>query len=563
MTSFNPEYDVCSISDPFLQCNVLKVMRILGKDDAGVSESMNDILAQVVTSTDGIHNAGNAVLYDAVLTIMNIKSESGLRVLAINILGRFLLNSDKNVKYVALGVLLEVVKVDRQAVKRHSSMILECLDDFDVSLKRRSMELCFAIIDQGNIVQMTTELLNFLGNCEEELRGDCASEMFSSIEKYAPSKTWLIDQCLLIFQVAGNHIRDDMVSMIIGSISSTNDPNVHTYTCRELLKLSSDETSLRALGEKQPLYQVVCWCFGEYGHSLMSSVDSSGDTMVDVIEAVLKGQSSVATKSYALNCLMKLSVYSKDFSRINQLIGIFSDNISLELQTRSVEYGNIVQKYDSLRSDVYSSMPAFESKRANLMLGDVSDSVSPSEDSNSKGSVNLLTLIDTSTENDILSELMGESKVSDNSLLDILEIEKRVTVTAPTEFATFDVPKSSKGTICGYKNNDVKVDFKYEYSEQSNTLTLCSIVTNLMPVPMYNCTLQVAVPKSQTLTIHPANCTTLSGRNAELKQEMVVVNKSKEKIRLRIRFIYNAREPNGEQKIVQTTVSNFPEECWR
>jgi len=52
----------------------------LGRNDNEASDTMNDILAQVATNTENSKNVGNAILYETVLTIMDIKSESGLRV---------------------------------------------------------------------------------------------------------------------------------------------------------------------------------------------------------------------------------------------------------------------------------------------------------------------------------------------------------------------------------------------------------------------------------------------------------------------------------------------------
>jgi AP-1 complex subunit gamma-1 len=126
-SSYAPEYDIAGITDPFLHIRVLKLMRILGQGDADCSEFVNDILAQVATKTESNKNAGNAILYECVETIMGIEATSGLRVLAINILGRFLSNRDNNIRYVALNMLMKAMEVDTQAVQRHRATILECV----------------------------------------------------------------------------------------------------------------------------------------------------------------------------------------------------------------------------------------------------------------------------------------------------------------------------------------------------------------------------------------------------------------------------------------------------
>lgn len=64
----------CSTSLPVLQ-NITKGIHVVC---SGVTFFVS--LFQVATNTETSKNVGNAILYETVLTIMDIKSESGLRV---------------------------------------------------------------------------------------------------------------------------------------------------------------------------------------------------------------------------------------------------------------------------------------------------------------------------------------------------------------------------------------------------------------------------------------------------------------------------------------------------
>jgi hypothetical protein len=67
LAGYVSEYDVCGITDPFLQARIIQLLRILGQGDKEASEAMSDMLAQVAINTEQTKNPGNAILYEAVM----------------------------------------------------------------------------------------------------------------------------------------------------------------------------------------------------------------------------------------------------------------------------------------------------------------------------------------------------------------------------------------------------------------------------------------------------------------------------------------------------------------
>ncbi|CAB4375142.1 unnamed protein product [Rhizophagus irregularis] len=363
---FSPEHDVTGVTDPFLQVKILRLMRILGKGDAEASEAMNDILAQVATNTESSKNVGNSILYETVLTIMEIQSESGLRVLAINILGKFLTNRDNNIRYVALTTLNKTVSIDTNAVQRHRNIILDCLRDGDISIRRRALELSFALINETNVRVLTRELLAFLEVADNEFKQGMTTKICLAADRFAPNKRWHIDTVLRVLKLAGNYVREEILSNFIRLIAQTKDLNA--YTVQKLY------AALKADISQESLTLASVWVIGEYGDILIKGGSFEEEELVkevtepdvvDLFESILAGPyANQVTREYVLTALMKLTsrfTSTPVIQRIQAILERYNTSIEVEIQQRAIEYTNLF-KFDNIRPAVLERIPIPESK---------------------------------------------------------------------------------------------------------------------------------------------------------------------------------------------------------
>lgn len=376
VSGYAPEYDVGGLTDPFLQVRILRLLRLLGQGDADSSDVMSDILAQVATNTESNKNAGNAILYECVQTIMAIEAIGGLRVLAINILGKFLSNRDNNIRYVALNTLVKVVSVDTQAVQRHRTTIVECVKDSDVSIRRRALDLVYALVNENNIVTLTKELLEYLKVSDAEFKGDLTAKICSLVQKYAPDKLWYIDHMVKLMVEAGSYVTDEVVRALVVVISNAAD--LHGYTVRSLYR------AFQSWSGQESLAQVTVWCIGEYGEMLVNHsgelpgeepITVTESDVVDALESVLKDTRVLSsTSAYALTALLKLSSrFPSCTGRIKGLIGQYKGSAVLELQQRSIEFGSILSKHEKLKGALLERMPVLDEAAYTSRAGDSSD----------------------------------------------------------------------------------------------------------------------------------------------------------------------------------------------
>jgi AP-1 complex subunit gamma-1 len=367
-SSYTAEYDVSGIIDPFLQIAILKAFRIMGTNDEAISEEISEILAQVATNTPSNKNTGNAVLFECVKTIMNIESSNTLKTVAINILGKFLGNKDSNSKYVALQALQKVCKFDLNAVQKHKQIILDCLKENDLSVKRLALELLYHITNENNISSIVREMLNYLLVSETEFLQDLTLKICSSVEKFAPDRRWHIDTITKVLTLAGNYVKDESVYSVLHLIAGT--PELQIYSIHKLF------FALKENMNQDGLAKVGFWCIGEFSHHLVDGnavgpdgapIRVSEEEVLDLIEKVLdRINLSELVREFALNCLVKLyAKFKRCKPKIRQLIDSQTSSPFLEVQQRACEYLNLLQPdWDNLRADILDTMPPCSSQKA-------------------------------------------------------------------------------------------------------------------------------------------------------------------------------------------------------
>lgn len=408
-SGYAPEHDVTGITDPFLQVRILQLLRVLGRGDAQTSEQINDILAQVATNTDSSKNVGNSILYEAVLTILDIEADSGLRVLGVNILGKFLSNRDNNIRYVALNTLIKVVAVEPNAVQRHRNTILECLRDPDISIRRRALDLSFTLINEGNVRLLIRELLAFLEVADNEFKPIMTSQIGVAADRFSPNKRWHVDTMLRVLSLAGNYVKEQILSSFIRLIATT--PELQKYAVQKLyaaLKKDITQESLTLSG---------AWCIGEYGDALLQGGQYEEEELVqevkqsevvDLFSTILN--SSYATQiatEYIITSLMKLSTRFTDPAQIDRIRRILQNNsasLDVEVQQRAVEYGNLFG-YDAIRRGVLEKMPPPQITEASRVLGEATKKTTKATNRKSKPVK--------PAEQDLLFDLMGDGPATD------------------------------------------------------------------------------------------------------------------------------------------------------
>lgn len=299
-------YDYHQMPAPFIQIKLLKILSLLGSGDKKASEQMYTIIGDTMKKCDSTSNIGNAVLYECICCIASLHPNPKLLESAADAIAKFLKSDSHNLKYLGIDALGRLIKLSPEIAEQHQLAVIDCLEDPDDTLKRKTFELLYKMTRSSNVEVIVDRMIDYMISINDNhYKTEIASRCVELAEQFAPSNQWFIQTMNKVFQHAGDLVNLKVAHNLMRLIAEGFGEDDDTADCQ--LRSSAVDSYLHIVGEpKLPsaFLQVICWVLGEYGTADGKySASYIMGKLCDVAEAY---STDDTVKAYAISALMKI-----------------------------------------------------------------------------------------------------------------------------------------------------------------------------------------------------------------------------------------------------------------
>ncbi|XP_044467959.1 AP-4 complex subunit epsilon-like [Mangifera indica] len=302
-------YDHHQMPAPFIQIRLLKILALLGSGDKQASENMYTVVGDIFRKCDSSSNIGNAVLYECICCVSSVYPNPKLLESAADVVARFLKSDSHNLKYMGIDALGRLIKTSPEIAEQHQLAVIDCLEDPDDTLKRKTFELLYKMTKSSNVEVIVDRMIDYMISINDNhYKTEIASRCVELAEQFAPSNHWFIQTMNKVFEHAGDLVNIKVAHNLMRLIAEgfgEDDDNADSH-----LRSSAVESYLWIIGEpKLPavFLQVICWVLGEYGtEDGKFSASYITGKLCDVAEAYSNDET---VKAYAITALMKIYAF--------------------------------------------------------------------------------------------------------------------------------------------------------------------------------------------------------------------------------------------------------------
>lgn len=196
---FSGDYLYYRVPIPWLQIKLLRLLQYYPPpDDPSTQRNLGKVIRKIIENAQDTPknvqhaNAQNAILFEAISLAIHLDAESGIVAAAAQLLGKFILSKETNVRYLGLDTMAHLAaRSDSLAVvKKHQDTVIYSLKDRDISIRRRALDLLYSMCDGSNAKIIVGELLKYLSVADYTLREEMVLKIAILTEKFATEYEW-------------------------------------------------------------------------------------------------------------------------------------------------------------------------------------------------------------------------------------------------------------------------------------------------------------------------------------------------------------------------------------
>ncbi|XP_030902024.1 AP-4 complex subunit epsilon-1 isoform X2 [Melopsittacus undulatus] len=344
------DFNYHSVPAPWLQIQLLRILRLLGKDDPRTSELMYEVLDESLRRAEINHNITYAILSECVQTIYTIYPNSELLEKAAKCIGKFVLSPKINLKYLGLKALTYVIHQDPNLALQHQMTIIECLDHPDPIVKRETLELLYRITNGQNVIVIVQKMLDYLKESKEEYAIiNLVGKIAELAEKYAPNNEWFIQTMNAVFSVGGDLVHTDIPNNFLrllaeGFDDGKEDDKLRVYAVKSYLALLEEDDALYP----QKFLQVMSWVLGEYS-SLVTDVDP--EVILTKLHSLLRKTFVTSeTKVWIMATVTKIASRTSCSKAVDEIIQEFSNSLDTCMRQYAFELKNLCKDKELMKN---------------------------------------------------------------------------------------------------------------------------------------------------------------------------------------------------------------------
>ena len=365
---YTKDYIYYNMANPWLQVKLLRFLSYYGPcEDKASRGKLNEILGKILGSADvakgqtvNHKNALNAVLFEAIALVIHLDDDRELTRQAGTLLGRFISAKETNIRYLALEAMGRFAALDNETAaiaKKHQETVILALNDPDISIRKRALDLLYGLCDKNNSKAIVSELLNYLATADFAIREDLVLKIAILGEKFAAHYSWYVDVILQLISLAGDFVSDEIWFRVVQIV--TNHEDIQEYAAKtafEALKHPScHETTVKVGG----------YILGEFGHLIAENPTSGPKQQFDLLHSKFH-TCSISTKGLLLSTYIKfLNPYPELSDKVREVFKQYQSSIDTELQQRACEYLKLAHASSNLLQTVWDVMPAFPERDMN------------------------------------------------------------------------------------------------------------------------------------------------------------------------------------------------------